>query len=62
MKLMRSTKTFSKKYNKYFKTSFLIEIFDKYLLYCEKHYLVPQYLAYEFEQLLCHEIPEEFVM
>ncbi|MBA6356624.1 MULTISPECIES: hypothetical protein [unclassified Colwellia] len=58
---MCANRTFSKKYNEYFETSFLVEVFDKYLQYCEKHCFSPQYLAYEFEQLLCHEIPDGFV-
>lgn len=55
-------RTFSKEHNEYFKTEFLVDIYDKYLAYCQRLDLIPDYLAYEFEELLKNEIPEEFVI
>ncbi|MBA6364823.1 hypothetical protein H4J56_18260 [Colwellia sp. BRX8-4] len=58
---MSANRAFSKKHNEYFEMSFFVEVFDKYLQYCEKHCFTPQYLANEFKLLLSNGIPDEFV-
>jgi hypothetical protein len=52
---------FSKKYNEYFSTQYIIKVYYLYLAYCEKHCVSPNYLENEFNAMLNSEIPDEFV-